>query len=97
MISNLTSSSSPLVQHLLHICALQTNIDEDYECEGDLVCFFPNDDIRIVPGCKGRPSSGWEYCADPKDIEEHAKRFGVAITEVKSENLSSATDSTPSD
>ena len=68
----------------LHASLFFITKDEDIDCEGELVCFFPNDAIRIVPGCKGRPSSGWEYCADPKDVEDHAKRFGVDVTQVKS-------------
>ena len=68
----------------LHASLFFITKDEDIDCEGELVCFFPNDAIRIVPGCIGRPSSGWEYCADPKDVEDHAKRFGVDVTQVKS-------------
>lgn len=96
--TSLNTASTLLIYHSKHTDTLvdistnfgpgeygrcQGDCDEDIDCEGELVCFFPNDQIRIVPGCKGRPSSGWEYCADPKDIEDHAKQFGVDITEVK--------------
>ena len=70
------------------LCAVfhKKTLDEDIDCEGELVCFYPTEEIRIVPGCKGPPTPDWEYCTDPKAIEEHTKRFG-------SVNLNSTDDS----
>ena len=54
--------------------------DYDIDCEGDLVCFDPDDVIGIVPGCEGSPTTSWEYCTDLESIKDYARhRAKIAL------------------
>ena len=55
--------------------------DEDTDCEGDNVCYFLDDESGVVPGCDGTPTSEWEYCADPKVIEQYVSQMAMVETQ----------------
>lgn len=55
--------------------------DEDTDCEGDNVCYYLDDESGVVPGCDGTPTSEWEYCVDPKAIEEYVSQMAMVETQ----------------
>lgn len=59
----------------------QGDCDADADCEGDNVCYFLEDESEVVPGCDGTPTSEWEYCADPKALEEYANQMAMDETQ----------------
>lgn len=63
--------------------------DEDADCEGENVCFYLDGEIGVVPGCDGTPTPEWEYCADPKAIEEYESE--VTVIETQSQTTGGST------
>ena len=51
------SGSDPT--HELSLC--EGDCDDDSDCAKGLVC-LQRDEDKIVPGCKGNPIGGWDYC-----------------------------------
>ena len=61
--SNLTQLVDVALQpsYTLNLC--EGDCDNDDECEGDLICFYnDNQDTNVPWGCEGTPDYGWDYC-----------------------------------